>query len=491
MVELDEDAVYRRTLGRYALFGEFATGGMAAVHYGRALGGQDEGRVVALKRLLPAISADPAFVRMFLAEGHLAALIQHPKVVATHEVVSTNGEIFHVMEYIAGETLARLLRKTRDAGEPVPPRIVVGILRDVLSGLHAAHEARDERGNLLGLVHRDVSPQNVIVGTDGVARVLDFGVATAENMVDEVPDHIRGKVSYMAPEQLAHEAVDRRTDLYAASVVLWEALVGYRLFKADDISSLILKVMADPVRPPGEHRQGIPRALDMVVMKGIERNIDDRWSSCREMSMLLEQALPPAPAQDIGAWVKRVGGERLAHRGYVVAQIESQSLAHIPVPPLVPSLPPPSAIEDLAALEEPSLPSAVEQVLAGDPKVVAVIRRRSEPSIPIGLPGPFPRPSTPAEPTPPATGAGTLAIALAGVALLAGILYLSTVVGRGSTPAPAPSSSARDDDDAIVIRRPRIDARASDADAGDCATPFTVDSLGKKTPKRHCFGTRP
>ena len=390
------DTDYRRTLGRYALYGEIAAGGMATVHYGRVLGDEGFARVVAIKCLLPELAKDPAFVRMFLAEGRLASRVRHPNVVATHDVVSLEGELFHVMEYVAGDSLSRLMRKCRELGEPIPPRIAVAIVCGLLEGLHAAHEAKSEKGRPLGLVHRDVSPQNCLVGVDGTSRVLDFGVATATNMVDEAPDHIKGKVSYMAPEQLAHESVDRRTDVYAASVVLWEALTGQRLFKADDISTLIVNIMADPVRLPSELAKDIPRELDGVVMKGLEREIKDRWASARDMAVLLEKALPPAQPREVGEWVLRVGGERIQYRSDVVTEIETQSLAKIPVPEVARAPKPtlPNATAELQALNENALPSAVEKALASDPKIRALFARRSQPVIvvekPISDPPPAP-----------------------------------------------------------------------------------------------------
>ncbi len=540
------DIDFRRTLGRYALFGEIAKGGMATVHFGRVLG--DTGgisRVVAIKCLLPELAQDPAFVRMFLAEGRLASRVRHPNVVATLEASTDDNELFHVMEYIPGESLSRLVRKCRETGEQVPPRIAVAIACGLLEGLHAAHDAKSERGTPLGLVHRDVSPQNVLVGTDGIARVLDFGVATATNMVDEAPDHIKGKVSYMAPEQLAHETVDRRTDVYAATVVLWETLTGQRLFNAKDISTLIVNIMAEPVRLPSELAKDIPPELDMVIMKGLEREMRDRWASARDMAVLLEKALPPAQPREVAEWVERVGGERLTYRADVVADIETQSLAKIPVPAAARAPKPtlPNATAELAALNESALPSAVEKALASDPKIKALFARRSQPVIfhekpeepapPEASPVPSPVAAAPAAPappsiapvpnapaatapnarpqsagtqgglvapSPPAAGAGgsggrTAMIGLGVLALIAGAAFLGLKLGNVD-PGPKPGTgkqpvpSATDPEEAIVIGKPS-QVPSAKADAGDCANPFTVDAFGNKKPKPQCFGTKP
>jgi serine/threonine protein kinase len=219
-------------IGRYALSEEIAHGGMATVHIGRLRGSAGFARTVAIKRPHPQYARDPEFVAMFVDEARLAARIHHPNVVSTLDVVAREGELFLVMEYVQGESLSRLVHLARQRRERVPEPMVASIVAGVLHGLHAAHEARGEGGELLGLVHRDVSPQNVLVGTDGVARVLDFGVAKAAGRIHTTRNgELKGKLAYMSPEQLCGE-VTRMTDVYAAGVVLWEALAGARSERA-------------------------------------------------------------------------------------------------------------------------------------------------------------------------------------------------------------------------------------------------------------------
>src|SRR6185312_6236622 len=165
-----------RTAGRYALHGEIASGGMASVYYGRLVGPAGFARVVAIKRLHPQLAALPEFVTMFFDEVRLTARIRHPNVVPTLDAVYENGELFLVMEYVHGESLSNLVRLAREQGIFVPPKVATSIVCGILHGLHAVHEARDERGEPLHIVHRDVSPQNVMVGFDGHARLLDFGI---------------------------------------------------------------------------------------------------------------------------------------------------------------------------------------------------------------------------------------------------------------------------------------------------------------------------
>jgi eukaryotic-like serine/threonine-protein kinase len=184
-----------RVIGRYALYDVLASGGMATVHIGRLLGPVGFSRTVAIKRLHPRYAGDPEFVSMFLEEARLVARIRHPHVVPMLDVVATAGELFLVMEYVAGESLARLAHAAAERGERVPLRVSVAILSGLLQGLHAAHEAHDEHGQPLGIVHRDVSPQNVLVGSDGQARVLDFGIAKAAGRVQTTADgQVKGKL---------------------------------------------------------------------------------------------------------------------------------------------------------------------------------------------------------------------------------------------------------------------------------------------------------
>ena len=204
--------------GRYALCGEIASGGMATVHLARQVGAAGFARMVAIKRLHERYSRDPDFVAMFLDEAHLVARIRHPNVVQTIDVVTEESELFLVMEYVHGESLLRMAQMAQRKSAVLPVRVVAAILAGALHGLHEAHEARGETGAPLGIVHRDVSPHNILIGTDGVARVLDFGVAKASQRIQTTQEgQLKGKLSYMAPEQIANQLVDRRTDVSAAA----------------------------------------------------------------------------------------------------------------------------------------------------------------------------------------------------------------------------------------------------------------------------------
>jgi serine/threonine protein kinase len=313
-----------RVVGRYALYGELASGGMATVHIGRLLGPVGFARTIAIKRLHPQYAKDPEFVSMFLDEARLAARIQHPNVCATLDVVATQGELFLVMEYLQGETLSRMIRAVRNRVEVIDPRIAVSVLAQSLHGLHAAHEAKSERGEALHIVHRDISPQNILVGRDGVAKVLDFGVAKAAGRFHTTREgNVKGKLPYMSPEQLRGQPVDRQTDVYAASVCLWETLTGRKLFKGDNEGSVLEQVLFGAIDPPSRWAPSIPPTLDALVMRGLERDKTKRFATAREFALALERALPPALASDVGEWIENVAGDVLHERAERIAEIES------------------------------------------------------------------------------------------------------------------------------------------------------------------------
>jgi serine/threonine protein kinase len=306
-----------RSLGRYLLFGEIAAGGMAAVHFGRLLGAVGFARTVAIKRLRRAASRDPQFVAMLIDEARLASRIRHPNVAATIDAFEHDGELFLVMEYVHGESLRGLMRTDLRKRRRVDPRIAAGIVCGALHGLHAAHEAQSETGEPLDIVHRDVSPQNVMVGLDGLVRVVDFGIARATHRLQHTREgQLKGKVTYMAPEQLDHRGAkpDRRTDIFTTGIVLWEALTGERLFKGDTEISVMQSVLDQPIPAPSSVNPSVPPSLDRVVLRALSRDMDLRYQRARDFLLSIEDALPTGIASQyaIGAWVEREAGPKLA-----------------------------------------------------------------------------------------------------------------------------------------------------------------------------------
>jgi eukaryotic-like serine/threonine-protein kinase len=310
-------------LKRYSVHDRIGAGGMGMVHLGRAVDERGLARVVAIKRLHPHLLGEPEVVAAFGEEARICSHIRHPNVVGMLEVAVQDGEIFLVMEYVEGAAVSSMMGILAARGEVIPAAVAVGILRDTLHGLHAAHEARSDAGTLLNIVHRDVSPANILVGVDGVARVTDFGVAKAIGQQQTTRDgRIKGKLGYMAPEQLAGRAVTRKTDLFAAAVVLWELLTGERLFRADADAETITRVLFEPVRAPSHVRSSISPSLDAVLLRALERDPTRRFATAEEMTLALETALPPASAQTIGQWVRTMAEDELDERARSVAALE-------------------------------------------------------------------------------------------------------------------------------------------------------------------------
>jgi serine/threonine protein kinase len=491
-----------RAIGRYLLFGEIAAGGMATVHFGRLSGPAGFSRTVAIKRLHPNLAKDPEFVAMFLDEARLAARIRHPNVVPTLDVVATEGEIFLVMDYVQGESLSRLRIAMQDAKRQADPRIIAAIMSGVLHGLHAAHEAKSEQGQSLNIVHRDVSPQNVLVGIEGVARVLDFGVAKAIGRVQTTREgQIKGKLAYMPPEQLRGGRVTRQADVYAAAVVTWEALTGARLFSGEHEGALVTSILMHPIKAPSEVAPHVPAAFDAVVMRGLDRDPAKRYATAREMALDLERCAGVASTSEVGEWVESLAGTELSKRAALMAAIEGST-------PTRPSerirLPVASTTSDMPTNPAPAMRvpavSLKEADLRSDVSHVAVA-----PTLP-GTPRPW----------------GRLAMvgSVVGVALIAALVVL--LVGGHKTAAPAsvsvhavpvipsaeapaavasaaPSEAPSDPTIQSAAAAPSLGTgRGHPAVAAtahpqthpvkaDCATPFTIDDKGHKHYKAACL----
>ncbi|WP_394831885.1 serine/threonine protein kinase [Pendulispora rubella] len=310
-------------LGRYELHSVIAAGGMASIHLGRLCGSSGFTRTVAVKRLHPHYARDPDFVSMFLDEARLVARIRHPNVVPIVDVVAERDELFLVMEYVHGESLARLVHRASDSSLPVPPAMAAAIFVDVLHGLHAAHDAKTPEGEPLSIVHRDVTPHNVLVGVDGSARIADFGIAKATQRSRATDGStLKGKLCYVAPEQLHGREVNRATDVYSAAVSLWEALTGRLLFAAENEAHVYEKILTGAARPPSALVADVPIALDEIVMRGLSMKPHKRFASAQEMALELERSIALPSAAELGAWVQSRAEQDLAKRVALIESIE-------------------------------------------------------------------------------------------------------------------------------------------------------------------------
>lgn len=320
-------SVQPTVLGRYVLYDEIGAGGMATIHLARHAGPLGFARTVAVKRLHPQFARDPEFVAMFLDEARLAACINHPNVAAMLDVVTGPDALCLVMEYLEGEDLAQLIARHKASQRgPVAPDLAVALVTDALRGLHAAHEATDGAGQPLKLVHRDVSPQNLFVAVDGTVRVLDFGIAKANARAQVTREgQVKGKLAYMSPEQIRSQPVDRRTDIFAAGIVLWELLTAKRLFLRRDVGATVHDIMSRQRRPPSDVAPGIPTELDAIVLRALAIDAEQRFHTAAEMAAALEDVIRPAKREAISAWVRTHAASKLAEQRTQRAAAESIS----------------------------------------------------------------------------------------------------------------------------------------------------------------------
>jgi serine/threonine-protein kinase len=278
-------------LDRFELIAELASGGMATVFLARLSGVAGFQRLVAIKRLHPHLAREREFVDMFLDEARLAARIHHPNVVPIQEIGQSERGYYLVMDYIEGDTAARLFARSAQSGTCLPIEVGIRILLDALAGLHAAHELKDDNGKPLEIVHRDVSPQNILVGIDGTSRLTDFGVArAATRLATTRSGQLKGKLAYMAPEQARGGALDRRADVFAMGIVAWEALAFRRLFKGEGEAETLNRVLYEPIPTLISAAPQIPPSLNEVVMKALERDADKRFATASDFADALEQA---------------------------------------------------------------------------------------------------------------------------------------------------------------------------------------------------------
>lgn len=308
-----------QVLGRYAICDVLGAGGMATVHVGRLLGPVGFARTVAIKKMHAHLAKDPQFVAMFLEEAQIAARVQHANVVATLDVVSEEGQLFHVMEYVAGESLAKVLWVLSKSNARLPQNVAGTVVSQALHGLHAVHEVKGEDNRPLGLIHRDVSPDNILVGRDGNARVLDFGIAKATELGRKTKaGQIKGKIAYMSPEHMRGKDLDRRADIYAMGAVLFEALTGRRLVGGESDAEIIHQALTLQTKPPSAVVPSISKAIDDLVMRALSPDRERRFATAQEMALEVERVLGVASPATIGQLVESVVGKDLEKKAALV-----------------------------------------------------------------------------------------------------------------------------------------------------------------------------
>ncbi len=306
------------TVGRYVLLAPLAEGGMAEIWLARQSGMQGFEKLVVIKRMANATEAEPEFVEMFLTEARLAAQLSHPNIVQIFDLGEEAGAFYMAMEYLDGEDLARIRRGGNQLGKPMPDALVAFLLAQAAAGLHYAHTRTGHDGRPLTIVHRDVSPQNLIVTWDGTLKVLDFGIAKAATQ-STVSGKLKGKLGYMAPEQARVEPVDARSDVFSLGVVLFELVTRTRLLPKLTDADILATIAGEVQLPrPSERRADVPYELERIVLKAMARYPEDRYQSAREMQEALEGYLrdqgQQASAGAVSDYLRGVFAERIAER---------------------------------------------------------------------------------------------------------------------------------------------------------------------------------
>ncbi len=317
----------RLFFGRYEMVCKIGQGGMSSVYLCRVRGEGNFHRLFALKALRPDLSRDPVHTRLFLQEARVAAGIHHPNAVGVVDAGVCDGQPYVVMDYVEGPNLSGLLERSRSRRSP---RLLVPIIMDALNGLHAAHESTGDDGTPLGLVHCDISPQNLLVGTDGIGRITDFGVARARGLHQK---STRGKPAFLSPEQLIGGELDRRSDIFSIGTVMWCALTGEHLFKGSSVEATMTNVIRRKIEPPSEIGLKPPACLDAFVLKALERDPEHRFQSAAEMldslrEIALENDLFGA-SSEVAEWVQRTFGPHLEQRRSAARDASRRTLVRV------------------------------------------------------------------------------------------------------------------------------------------------------------------
>lgn len=377
----------------YEIVAHLRVGGMATLFLGKRQGVSGFAKLVAIKVIHPHLAQDATFVRMFVDEALISARIDHPNVVHVEELGEVDGTKFLVMEYVHGASLSQLLGSLAKDSRRLAPELAVHIAVRVAEGLHAAHETVDDEGNLLNIVHRDVSPQNVLLSSRGHVKLIDFGIAKARGRaVQTTSTSLKGKIGYMSPEQAYGRSLDRRSDIYALGVVLWEMLTVRRMFSGDDDFALLDQVRAPNVPPPSTYAPEVSPALDAAVMAALAPDVEKRVATAQDFRRLLAEALPSAltlDAQDLSSLLYAAVGEELeSQRASIVGSSSGQTPAVSIAPPREATLAGGKASKALevftvadrrikaevapAAWEPPSADGSVAPVAQGTPPVSIV-----------------------------------------------------------------------------------------------------------------------
>ncbi|OJY24553.1 MAG: hypothetical protein BGO98_16745 [Myxococcales bacterium 68-20] len=311
-------------LDRYELLCPIASGGMASVWLARLRGKRGFEKLFAIKTIKTELISEPHFQEMFLDEARIASRIIHPNVAQILELGEQDDILYLVMEYVDGDSLAKINRLTLKRGSPLPPGVSLRIMAETCAGLHAAHQLKDAQGESLGVVHRDVSPQNILVSTEGAAKVIDFGLVKAKNRSagETGQGVVKGKIRYMAPEQVSSKGTDHRADVWAAGMCLYELLVGHSPYHTEDDLDVVKRLMSPDPLPAFD--VALPPPIEKILAKALVKEPDDRYESCAQMRRALESAIHEldlrAEHEDVAEFLKETLPELASKRAKTIAK---------------------------------------------------------------------------------------------------------------------------------------------------------------------------
>ena len=315
-------------IGRFDIIAEIGTGGMASVYLARSTGSGGFRRLTAIKVMHPHLSSDESFVDMFLDEARVAATIHHPNVVPIIDVGFEDGLVFLIMDYIEGDSFSNVEKVAISLRRRIPIGITLRVVLDALTGLHAAHELCDLEGNHLKIIHRDVSPQNIVVGVDGVSRIVDFGIAKAESRVTTTKvGMIKGKLNFMAPEQLRSAPLDRRVDVFGMGVTLWEAVTLRRLYAGENDFDTARRILSGEYPPLLDFDARLPAMLDEICKKALHPDPEQRFHTAEAFAEAIETHLAGslASVRDVAAFISGVASQKLERERRAMRESASES----------------------------------------------------------------------------------------------------------------------------------------------------------------------
>jgi eukaryotic-like serine/threonine-protein kinase len=312
--------VSMQTFGRYQLVKKLASGGMGQVFLARQKGLVGFEKLVVVKRLLPHLSEEEELIDMFFDEARIAAALNHPNIVQIYDLGEVDGTYYIAMEYVQGGSFREINQRASSIGSQVPLALKCRVIADAAGALDFAHRAKGPQGQPLTLIHRDVSPQNILVGFNGSVKLIDFGVAKVAGKISTtLTGAIKGKYAYMSPEQARGEELDRRSDIFGLGIVFYEALTGTRLFKRDSEPATLRAVVGTKVLPPSSLARAIPKQIDAIVLKALAKDRKDRFQSAGEMQLAIEEFLVrqrlPATAAHLSAFMRRLYEEEVTELG--------------------------------------------------------------------------------------------------------------------------------------------------------------------------------